>query len=86
MAKQPENTGSQTPITPEAVTRWLVLLRASDGRAELLPVVHKTAEDAEGQGRYWQANYTGAPVTAETVSISVPLHGAPVKTTRDLLP
>ena len=35
MAKQPENTGSQTPITPETVTRWLVLLRASDGRAEL---------------------------------------------------
>ena len=88
---KPESTTTGSTATapvapPETVTRWLVLLRASDGRAELLPVVHKTAEDAEGQGRYWQANYTGAPVTAETVSISVPLHGAPVKTSKDLLP
>ena len=83
---KPETPTAAPVAPPETVTRWLVLLRASDGRAELLPVVHKTAEDAKGQGRYWQANYTGAPVTAETVSISVPLHGAPVKTTRDLLP
>ena len=74
------------PLAPETVTRWLVLLRASDGRAELLPVVHKTAEDAEGQGRYWQEHYRGPSVVAEVVSISVALHGAPVKTSKDLLP
>jgi hypothetical protein len=82
----PKPETAATVATPETVTRWLVLLRASDGRAELLPVVHQTAKDAEGQGRYWQEHYTGAPVTAETVLISVPLHGRAVKSNRDLLP
>jgi hypothetical protein len=49
-------------------------------------VVHQTAKDAEGQGRYWQEHYRGPSVVAEVVSISVALHGAPVKTSKDLLP
>jgi hypothetical protein len=46
--------------------------------------VHQTEAQAVLHGEYWQAVSSGA--TAETVSISVPLHGTPVKTSKDLLP
>jgi hypothetical protein len=80
----PESAAAAPVAPPEHAQRWLVLLRDRQGRAELLGQVHQTEAQAVLHGEYWQAVSSGA--TAETVSISVPLHGTPVKTSKDLLP
>jgi hypothetical protein len=82
----PESAAAAPVAPPETVQRWAVLLRPVTGKAELLGCIHQSADDAAAQGRYWQANYTGVPVIAEIVSFLVPLRGAPVKTSQDLLP
>jgi len=83
---KPETPAAAPVAPPETVTRWLVLLRASDGRAELLGQVHQSEADARQQGLFWQSHYQGPEVRAEVVAVNVPLHGAPVKDARDLLP
>jgi len=82
-------TGSTAaPVAPpETVTRFAVIVRNSNGKAELLGTIHTTEPEAVKTAEFWQNHYaSGAPVTAETVAFNVPTRGAPVKTTCDLLP
>jgi hypothetical protein len=81
----PKPESAAAPVAPpETVQRWLVLLKDSKGHVEIMGQVHLDEAATVHHGEYWQAVTPGA--TAETVSISVPLHGRAVKSNRDLLP
>ena len=71
----------------QTVERFAVIIRNSNGRGELLGQIHGSEPEAAKTAEFWQNHYTGgAPVTAETVAFNVPTRGAPVKTSKDLLP
>ena len=81
------STAAASVAPPETVTRFAVIVRNSNGKAELLGTIHTTEPEAVKTAEYWQNHYaSGAPVTAETVAFNVPTRGAPVKTSKDLLP
>lgn len=84
------NASTAAPLpeaAPETVERFAVLIRDSNGKAELIGQIHKTQADAQKTAEYWQ-NYFhgGAPVTAETVNFFVPTKGTPANNGKDLLP
>jgi hypothetical protein len=59
------------------VQRWAVILRRSDGRAEVLDVLHHREAKAIECARSWVVHMR-AGVTAEVVTLTVPLAGTPV--------
>lgn len=69
----------------ESVVRYAVILRAADGKGELLGQIHETQADAERMASYWQHHYRDS-IQAEVVAFDVPTHGTAIKDARDLLP
>ena len=74
-------------LAGETVSRFAVLIRDTNGQAELLGAIHHTEAEALLQGSYWQnVHYHGVPVKAEIVAFQVPTRGQPVPDATDRLP
>ena len=67
------------------VTRYALLMRRPDGRGELLGTIYRSEVEAQAAGVYWQA-HSQRNESAEIVSFSVPIRGAPVGDAGDFLP
>ena len=74
-------------LAGETVSRFVVLLRDTNGQAELLGTIHQTEADALLAGGYWQNSwYRGVQVSAEVVAFQIPTRGTPVPAATDRLP
>ena len=74
-------------LAGETVSRFAVLIRDTNGQAELLGTIHQTAAEALLAGGYWQNSwYRGVQVSAEVVAFQIPTRGTPVPAATDRLP
>lgn len=80
-----EHAKATPPATSESVTRYALLMRRPDGKAELLPRLFSTATEAELEGKFW-ASQRPWNETAELLAVTVPTHGTAIKAAQDLLP
>ena len=76
------NNPNREFLAGETVSRFAVLIRDANNRVELLGQIHTTEREAMLNASYWQDHYTGSPVTAEVVPITVPTRGSPAPSQR----